>query len=97
MYLSTKTIVDSIERLRGVNPFYGITYLACKEEDLPVGESRELSMDNLTKRFMDRIHKLHPTSNQYFQPYGSNTKSKRWLAPRSLWDLENFHSFCTKK
>jgi hypothetical protein len=82
MYLTTKTIVDAIERLRSVNPFYGITYLACKEVSLPVGSSRVLSMDNLTKSFMDKVHKLHPTSSQYFQPYVSNTRSKRWVVPR---------------
>ncbi|MDR0637443.1 MAG: ATP-binding protein [Spirochaetaceae bacterium] len=82
MYLATKTIVDSIERLGSVNPFYGITYLACKEGCLPVGESKEVSLDSLTKRFMDKVHKLHPASKMYFQPYESNTRSKRWVVPR---------------
>jgi hypothetical protein len=82
MYLSTKTIADSIERLKSVNPFYGITYLACKEGRLPVATSKELSMDNLTKEFMDRIHRIYPTSRQYFQPYESNTRNKLWVAPR---------------
>ncbi|MDR1148251.1 MAG: ATP-binding protein [Spirochaetaceae bacterium] len=82
MYLSTKTIADAIERLKSVNPFYGITYLACKERMLPVGMCGELSMDKLSKEFMDRVHKIHPTSQQYFQPYGSNIRSKRWVAPR---------------
>jgi hypothetical protein len=82
MYLAAKTIVDSIERLRSINPFYGIIYLACKEIGLPVGIGKELSMDSLTKEFMDRVHKLHPMSDQYFQPYESNARSKRWVAPR---------------
>jgi hypothetical protein len=82
MYLSTKTIVNSIERLKPVNPFYGITYLACKENNLPVGSVKELSMDNLTKNFMDKVHRIHPISNQYFQPYGSDARSKRWVVPR---------------
>jgi hypothetical protein len=82
MYLSTKTIVDSIERLKYINPFYGITYLACKENNLPVGETKELSMDNLTKNFMEKVHKIHPTSMHYFQPYESNTSDKRWVVFR---------------
>ncbi|MDR1179770.1 MAG: ATP-binding protein [Spirochaetales bacterium] len=80
--MSTKTIADSIERLKSVNPFYGITYLACKEGRLPIGTSKELSMDNLAKEFMARVHRIHPTSQQYFQPYGSNTPGKRWVTPR---------------
>jgi hypothetical protein len=82
MYLCTKTIVDAIARLKSVDHFYGITYLACKEKELPVGTSKELSMDNLTKEFMDRVHRIHPTSQYYFQPYESNARSNRWVAPR---------------
>jgi hypothetical protein len=82
MYLSTKTIVDAIERLKYVNPFYGITYLACKENNLPVDATKELSMDNLTKVFMDKVHRIHPTSKHYFQPYESNTRDKRWVVVR---------------
>jgi hypothetical protein len=82
MYLSTKTIVDSIERLKSVNPFYGITYLACKEKKLPVGDCKELSMDNITKEYMDRVHRIHPTSQQYFQPSKSNIRNKRWVVSR---------------
>jgi hypothetical protein len=82
MFLATKTIVDSIERLKNINPFYGITYLACKENNLPAGATKELSLDNLTKAFMDKVHKIHPSSKYYFQPYESNIRDKRWVVVR---------------
>jgi hypothetical protein len=47
-----------------------------------VGSAKELSMDKLTKEFMDRVHRIHLTSKQYFQPYESNTRSKLWVAAR---------------
>jgi hypothetical protein len=82
MFLATKTIVDSIERLKNINPFYGITYLACKENNLPVGTVKELSLDNLTKAFMDKVHRIHPSSKYYFQPYESRLRDKRWVVAR---------------
>jgi hypothetical protein len=51
MYLSVQDIVLAIERLKQINPFYGITYLACKRKKIPIGDTINFSMDNLTKKF----------------------------------------------
>jgi hypothetical protein len=82
MFLSKDVVIESLSKLRSVHPFLGITYLACKEKKLPIGKTIELSLDSLTKNFMDKIHKLHPTSQYYYQPYKSNSVNKQWVDER---------------
>ncbi|MDR0720567.1 MAG: ATP-binding protein [Treponema sp.] len=79
MFLSKYVIIESLSRLKSVHPFFGITYLVCKENKLPVGETIELPLDTLTKNFMDKVHKLHPTSQNYYQPYKSNPVNRQWV------------------
>jgi hypothetical protein len=79
MFLSKEIIIASIANLKKVHPFFGITYLACKEKKLPVGSDVELSLDMLTKEFMDRVHLLYPKSRHYYQPYKSNSLKKQWV------------------
>jgi len=82
MYLSVQSIVHAIERLKQINPFYGITYLACKKKKIPIGNKIKFSMDNLTKEFMNDNHKLCLESQYYFQPYKSNDRKKEWVNSR---------------
>lgn len=79
MYLSLDYILTAIERLNYVHPFIGITFLSCKRSELPVGNTIEYPMDQLTKSFMDEIQKIAPESDWYYQPYKSNNTSKRWV------------------
>ena len=82
MFLTVQSIVHAIERLKTINPFYGITYLACKKKKLPIGDTMNFSMDSLTKEFMNDNHRLCPKSQYYFQPYKSNDRKKEWINSR---------------
>ena len=62
MYLSDEDILRSIGTLNRVHPFLGITFLACKKFELPVGRTAQISVDGLTKRHMDEYHRLSPDS-----------------------------------
>ncbi len=79
MYLSTEYILAAIRRLGAVHPFYGITFLSCKENNLPIGHKEAFSMDRNTRAFLEKIHKINPSSQCYYQPYSSNDREKRWL------------------
>lgn len=82
MFFSTNRILDSIERLKSVHPFLGITFLACKKGNLPIGKTMECSMDAMTKKHMDTFHKICPESEYYFQPFRSNDRKKKWVSRR---------------
>lgn len=76
MYLSKEYILTAISKMSAVHPFYGITFLSCKKNKLPIGEKAPYQMDRNTKIFMDEVHKLDPVSGYYFQPYTSNARDK---------------------
>mgnify|MGYP003104344980 CR=1 FL=1 len=78
IYLSAEYILSSIEQLKSVHPFIGITFLTCKKANLPIGSPQNFPMDRNTKRFMQTVHKICPTSKYYFQPY-ETVKGKQWV------------------
>lgn len=79
MYLSLKCILKALEALRTIHPFFGITFLSCKLNSLPVGKQETYQMDAKNKSFMDAYHKIAPLSNWYYQPYKSNDRTRFWV------------------
>ena len=78
MYISSEFILSAIQQISDLHSFVGITFLSCKRNRLPVGESIEYSMDKFTKEFMLKHHKLYPGSSYFFQPY-KTIKNKQWV------------------
>ena len=71
-YLSEEAIRWAVTALkRSAHPFVGITFLACKENKLPVGEAMTFRLDQYTREFMDKHHRLDEESRYYFQPFRS--------------------------
>lgn len=81
IYLSSEYILSAIQQLESVHSFVGITFLACKKHELPVGRPIEFMLDSCTRDFMKRVHKIYPTSNFYFQPY-KTIRSKQWVTEK---------------
>ena len=80
-YLSRRAIAWAIDKLSAnSHPFIGITYLACKKKvGFPVGVTREMSLDAITKEHLETHHRLDPQSTHYFQPFKSN---RFWVASK---------------
>ena len=76
MYIPTQLILDSISELRYIHSFHGITFVVCKRKELPIGNSVDFPMDQLTREHMEIHHKLVPESEYYFQPFRS---TRKWL------------------
>jgi hypothetical protein len=80
MYLSAEIVEQAIRLLKPrVHPFIGITFLACKEHDLKIGQDEQLSLDNLTRLHLEKYHVLDRGSTFYFQPFKS---SRFWVSQR---------------
>ena len=80
MYISADYILSAIYQISELHSFVGITFLACKKNNLPVGEAIEYPMDKLTKEFMLEHHKLNIDSAFFFQPY-KTIKTKHNFKP----------------
>ncbi|MEP0783767.1 ATP-binding protein [Coleofasciculus sp. FACHB-129] len=62
-----------------VHPFYGITFLACKQANLPVGNTKEFSLDMENKRFLEKYYKPANNSKWYYRVFRLSDKNQRWL------------------
>lgn len=81
-FFTASQIAKSIEILRDVHPFHGITFLACKQAKLPIGNQIEFVLDSATDSFLKKHHKIEPTSDWFFQPFKSSDKNKKWVNPK---------------
>nr|VFJ47974.1 MAG: AAA domain-containing protein [Candidatus Kentron sp. FM]VFJ50206.1 MAG: AAA domain-containing protein [Candidatus Kentron sp. FM]VFK08534.1 MAG: AAA domain-containing protein [Candidatus Kentron sp. FM] len=80
MFFTAEQIMKSISKLKEeVHPFFGITFLACKRYELPIGEQTDFPMDTNTKKFMELHHKIDWNSAYFYQPFGSRNKKKEWV------------------
>lgn len=93
MYFSAEQIKRAITQLRAVHPFFGITFLACKREGLPIGVPNELHLNKITKIHMDQHHRLNPSSNFYYQPFCQTGKWVRNDYPSSRLQTVNTQTF----
>ncbi len=78
MYISADYVLSAIYQISKLHSFVGITFFACKKNNLPIGEAIEYPMDKLTKEFMFEHHKLNIDSAFFFQPY-TTIKAKQWV------------------
>lgn len=82
MFLKIEQIRESLESLKSLHPFYGITFLACKKERLPVGEAIQFPINSIEKEFLDRYFKPDEDSSFYYQVFDTSNPSNRWLSPK---------------
>ena len=81
IYLSVEYIISAIEQLAPVHSFLGITFLACKKNELPVGNTVRYDMNAENKKYLEEIHKLCPVSESFYQPY-KTIEDKHWVAKK---------------
>lgn len=79
MYLSKEQIWQSIKRLDTVNPFFGITFLAFKQCDLPIEKTKEINSVRILNNFL--LNYYHPIADfpGFYTPLDTwNKNKKRW-------------------
>lgn len=82
MYISTQLILESIQGLSEVHPFIGLTFLTCKQHNLPVGTTVSFRLDAETKIFMERVNRLSKGSKYFYQPFKTNDRRKKWITQK---------------
>ena len=68
-YIAQSQVLASMGELGRIHPFLGITFVACKKAQLPVGRTIQIHLDGLTRAHMDAHHKVAPESSHYYQPF----------------------------
>ena len=80
MFLSSTIVRWAVQELsQTCHPFIGITFLAAKREEFPVGSESTVSLDGITRDHLIKHHRLDPNSEFFFQPFRSN-RTTFWVA-----------------
>ncbi len=79
MFISLDIIREAITELEYIHPFYGITFLVCKKERLPIGKGDQLSIDTLETDFLDTYYKPDEKSEYFFRLFRISDKLKLWV------------------
>lgn len=82
MFLSIRQVEESIEKLKSVHPFYGITFLVCKREGLPIGISIPFQISLKETVFLDEFYKPDGTSEYFYRVFRISDKRKNWVHRR---------------
>ena len=79
MFLSIYQIEESLEHLKPIHPFYMITFLVCKRDELPVGRATEYGINRAEKEFLDQYYKPVKDSAWYYRVSRVGRKRQRWV------------------
>jgi hypothetical protein len=82
VFLSVEQVRASLERLTSLNPFFGMSFLAFKKAEIPVGKSRPLVFARIAQRILERHYKPAQAYAGFFNPFKTSDQSNRWTAPR---------------
>lgn len=82
MFLSIDQIKASLPFLADLNPFFGMSFLAFKEVEAPVGKTRELIFSQIVQQILDRHYKPVATYAGFYNPFKTSDRSNRWTAAR---------------
>jgi hypothetical protein len=79
MFLTLEIIEESLKRLKNIHPYFGMTFLVCKLNDLPVGKTKTFPINNLETEFLRKYFKPSEKSEKFYQVFKSSKPQERWL------------------
>lgn len=79
MFLSKEQIGQSVKRLNDLNPFFGITFLAFKQQNLPVGKTKPIKSTATLDIFLRSYYQPAQDYDGFYTPFKTwDNKKKRW-------------------
>jgi hypothetical protein len=78
VFFSKEQIEQSLQRLSELNPFFGITFLAFKEVDLPIGKTKQIRFSSTLEAFLQKYYRPANEYNGFYIPFMLSEREKRW-------------------
>jgi hypothetical protein len=85
MFLSAGQIFQSLQALQALhnlNPFFGMSFLAFKENKIPVGAVQTLNFSVIAGNILTRHYRPSSTYAGFYNPFFTSRRENRWLSPR---------------
>lgn len=81
-WISAEQVKLSLTKLKRVHPYFGMAFLAFKEDRLPVGQQKSIGFSSLMKGFLDRYYRPSDRFARYYNPFKTSNPSNRWLTEK---------------
>jgi len=82
MFIAFNQVERSLDRLRNFHPFFGTTFLVCKQAKMPVGKTMHIPINGKEDEFLRTHYKPDIASSYFFTPFRTSSRQGRWLSPR---------------
>lgn len=82
MFITVEQISVSLPFLAELNPFFGMSFLAFKKAEIPVGKARGLVFSQIAQQILERHYKPASNYSGFYNPFVTSDQSKRWTAER---------------
>jgi hypothetical protein len=81
MYLSLDQITRSLKSIEGVHPFFGVSFLAFKSAEIPVGSTKGINFASVAREVLNRYYRPSVDLPGYYLPFAIGSRD-RWKKPR---------------
>lgn len=82
MFISLNQIQASLQQLASIHPFFGMPFLAFKENNLPVDDVAEFTFSARVEKILQEYFRPTETFEGFFNPFFTSKPSARWVRPR---------------
>jgi hypothetical protein len=82
MYLSLEQVQRSLDKLTDIHPFFGMSFLAFKGANIPIGQADNYIFTQIATDVLERHFKASSDYEGFYNPFITSDKSDRWLKPR---------------
>jgi len=82
MYISQEQIRFSLLKLHTVHPFFGMSFLVFKKEELPIGSTVNLNFTQVAKNILEKYYRASLNYKGYYSPFHTSDPENRWVKPR---------------
>jgi len=80
VFFSKEQIEQSVKRLNDLDPFVGITFLALKKAQLPIGRTKRIDATFILNTFLRQYHQPIEDYSGFYIPFQTwSRKEKRWV------------------
>ncbi len=82
LFLNLEQVKRSLTHLTALNPFFGMSFLAFKEADIPVGKTRPLVFTQAAQTILERHYKPAQAYPGFYNPFKTSDQANRWTVER---------------
>lgn len=82
MYISPTCIGTALLVIKNTHPFFGMSFLAFKHAQLPIGETQSINFTRLVTGLLEEYYRPFRSYDGYYNPFQTSDTNDRWVKKR---------------